>query len=287
MPASVGYLVIDTTDPQQLAPFWCGLLGASADAAWPTRTVTSSTSTPCPRPDAPSKPRNDGAPKQESGAGPAHTAAVAQAALPGRWRAWLPAVRRRARTAAWSRISGIAVVSYQSPRSGGPSVKMVLLGLPAVSITAPVGSASMPSRSGSGRASPRPRRSRSSGSAAREMSVAGPVPLISQPAVSSALMPFCSMRSERPRAFRRIATASERGLPRPALRHRRHRRHRLRGGRMDCPDQGRGAARAGAATSLPVLASPVLASPVLASIGLASIGLASRAPGRARGNRRP
>ena len=27
MPASVGYLVIDTTDPQQLTPFWCGLLG--------------------------------------------------------------------------------------------------------------------------------------------------------------------------------------------------------------------------------------------------------------------
>ena len=27
MPASVGYLVIDTTDPARLAPFWCGLLG--------------------------------------------------------------------------------------------------------------------------------------------------------------------------------------------------------------------------------------------------------------------
>jgi predicted enzyme related to lactoylglutathione lyase len=26
MPASVGYLVIDTADPQRLAPFWCALL---------------------------------------------------------------------------------------------------------------------------------------------------------------------------------------------------------------------------------------------------------------------
>ena len=26
MPASVGYLVIDTTDPSLLVPFWCGLL---------------------------------------------------------------------------------------------------------------------------------------------------------------------------------------------------------------------------------------------------------------------
>jgi predicted enzyme related to lactoylglutathione lyase len=31
MPASVGYLVIDTTDPQRLAPFWCGLLGVHVD----------------------------------------------------------------------------------------------------------------------------------------------------------------------------------------------------------------------------------------------------------------
>jgi len=31
MPASVGYLVIDTTDPQQLAPFWCGLLGVQVE----------------------------------------------------------------------------------------------------------------------------------------------------------------------------------------------------------------------------------------------------------------
>jgi hypothetical protein len=26
MPASVGYLVIDATDPERLARFWCGLL---------------------------------------------------------------------------------------------------------------------------------------------------------------------------------------------------------------------------------------------------------------------
>ncbi len=26
MPASIGYLVIDSTDPQKLVPFWCGLL---------------------------------------------------------------------------------------------------------------------------------------------------------------------------------------------------------------------------------------------------------------------
>jgi predicted enzyme related to lactoylglutathione lyase len=32
MPASVGYLVIDTTDPQQLAPFWCALLDVQVDA---------------------------------------------------------------------------------------------------------------------------------------------------------------------------------------------------------------------------------------------------------------
>ncbi len=29
MPASVGYLVIDTADPQRLAPFWCALLEVS------------------------------------------------------------------------------------------------------------------------------------------------------------------------------------------------------------------------------------------------------------------
>jgi predicted enzyme related to lactoylglutathione lyase len=27
MPATVGFLVIDSTDPERLAPFWCGLLG--------------------------------------------------------------------------------------------------------------------------------------------------------------------------------------------------------------------------------------------------------------------
>ncbi len=32
MPASVGYLVIDTTDPLLLAPFWCALLGVKVDA---------------------------------------------------------------------------------------------------------------------------------------------------------------------------------------------------------------------------------------------------------------
>jgi predicted enzyme related to lactoylglutathione lyase len=31
MPASVGYLVIDSTDPQRLAPFWCGLLNVQVD----------------------------------------------------------------------------------------------------------------------------------------------------------------------------------------------------------------------------------------------------------------
>jgi predicted enzyme related to lactoylglutathione lyase len=32
MPASVGYLVIDATDPDRLARFWCGLLDVSVDA---------------------------------------------------------------------------------------------------------------------------------------------------------------------------------------------------------------------------------------------------------------
>ena len=32
MPASVGYLVIDTTDPGLLTPFWCGLLEVDVDA---------------------------------------------------------------------------------------------------------------------------------------------------------------------------------------------------------------------------------------------------------------
>ena len=32
MPASVGYLVIDTTDPSLLVPFWCGLLDVQVDA---------------------------------------------------------------------------------------------------------------------------------------------------------------------------------------------------------------------------------------------------------------
>ncbi len=31
MPAKVGYLVIDTVDPQRLAPFWCGLLAVRVD----------------------------------------------------------------------------------------------------------------------------------------------------------------------------------------------------------------------------------------------------------------
>ena len=31
MPAKVGYLAIDTVDPNGLAPFWCGLLGVSVD----------------------------------------------------------------------------------------------------------------------------------------------------------------------------------------------------------------------------------------------------------------
>lgn len=32
MRASIGYLVIDTTDPQRLAPFWCALLDVQVDA---------------------------------------------------------------------------------------------------------------------------------------------------------------------------------------------------------------------------------------------------------------
>ena len=32
MPATIGYLVIDSTNPQQLLPFWCGLLGVQVDA---------------------------------------------------------------------------------------------------------------------------------------------------------------------------------------------------------------------------------------------------------------
>jgi predicted enzyme related to lactoylglutathione lyase len=32
MPASVGFLVIDTTDPAQLVPFWCALLDVQVDA---------------------------------------------------------------------------------------------------------------------------------------------------------------------------------------------------------------------------------------------------------------
>ena len=31
MPASVGYLVIDATDPERLAQFWCGLLDVHVD----------------------------------------------------------------------------------------------------------------------------------------------------------------------------------------------------------------------------------------------------------------
>jgi predicted enzyme related to lactoylglutathione lyase len=31
MPVSVGYLVIDATDPEQLAQFWCGLLDVRVD----------------------------------------------------------------------------------------------------------------------------------------------------------------------------------------------------------------------------------------------------------------
>jgi predicted enzyme related to lactoylglutathione lyase len=31
MPASVGFLVIDTADPDLLVPFWCGLLGVEVD----------------------------------------------------------------------------------------------------------------------------------------------------------------------------------------------------------------------------------------------------------------
>lgn len=30
--ASIGCLVIDSTDPSELAPFWCGLLGVAVDS---------------------------------------------------------------------------------------------------------------------------------------------------------------------------------------------------------------------------------------------------------------
>jgi len=33
MPAKVGFLVIDTADPERLAPFWCSLLAVSVDTA--------------------------------------------------------------------------------------------------------------------------------------------------------------------------------------------------------------------------------------------------------------
>jgi predicted enzyme related to lactoylglutathione lyase len=33
MPAKVGYLVIDTVDPERLAPFWCDLLAVRVDTA--------------------------------------------------------------------------------------------------------------------------------------------------------------------------------------------------------------------------------------------------------------
>jgi predicted enzyme related to lactoylglutathione lyase len=32
MPAAVGYLVIDTVDPEQIIPFWCGLLDVAVDS---------------------------------------------------------------------------------------------------------------------------------------------------------------------------------------------------------------------------------------------------------------
>jgi predicted enzyme related to lactoylglutathione lyase len=31
MPASVGYLVIDSRDPERIIPFWCGLLDVTVD----------------------------------------------------------------------------------------------------------------------------------------------------------------------------------------------------------------------------------------------------------------
>jgi predicted enzyme related to lactoylglutathione lyase len=33
MPAAVGYLVIDTTDPAKLAPFWCALLNVQVEVS--------------------------------------------------------------------------------------------------------------------------------------------------------------------------------------------------------------------------------------------------------------
>ena len=34
MPASVGFLVIDTVDPDRLTPFWCGILGVEVAATF-------------------------------------------------------------------------------------------------------------------------------------------------------------------------------------------------------------------------------------------------------------
>ena len=34
MPASVGFLVIDSADPERLTPFWCALLGVELDSTF-------------------------------------------------------------------------------------------------------------------------------------------------------------------------------------------------------------------------------------------------------------
>src|SRR3569833_489653 len=79
---------------------------------------------------------------------------------------------RGASAAAWARISGIAVVSYHRPRRGGPRANIRSCGRPAASAPAPDGSASRPSRRGSGRASPAATSPRRSGSPST--SAAGP-----------------------------------------------------------------------------------------------------------------
>jgi hypothetical protein len=54
MPASIGYLVIDTTDPQRLTPFWCRLMDVNVDTTTgdgqflvlsPTKTASPSATT--------------------------------------------------------------------------------------------------------------------------------------------------------------------------------------------------------------------------------------------------
>ena len=56
MPASIGYLVIDTTAPERLAAFWCRLLEVTVDTTigdgqFIVLSPSKGRSPPCPRPD--------------------------------------------------------------------------------------------------------------------------------------------------------------------------------------------------------------------------------------------